>query len=127
MASVQAFPAIKPSSRSWTPGSQPVKTFSSLSGHEQRILLGPEPVGTSLTLAFSNLTEQVLLQITDHYRLAKGTFETFDLPSAIFAGMTNYGGVTPDNQSWRYAGSPQVDWVAPGIGNVSVSLIAVRF
>lgn len=123
--SISAFPAVKPSSRAWTPGSFPITSFNTLSGNETRILLGAKPVGTSLSMTFSNLRENVIAQITDHFFAAKGSFETFGLPAEVFAGMSSYGGVTPSGFSWRYGGAPSVDWVAPGIGNVSVSLLAV--
>lgn len=123
---VTAFPAIEPSSRAWTPGAQPVKAFATLSGYESRVMLGSEPVGTSLQMSFQNLQEVVALSITDHFVKAKGTFETFALPAAVFAGMTDYGKVTPQGQVWRYAASPAVNWVSPGIANVTVSLVAIR-
>lgn len=123
---VANFPSIEPSSRAWTPGSQPVQAFTALSGYEARILLGPNPIGASLGLSFQNLTESVFLQITDHYAVAKGTYEVFDLPAEVFAGMTSYAGVTPSEYKWRYAAPPSIDWVAPGIGNASVSLVAVK-
>jgi hypothetical protein len=123
---VTSFPSIKPSSRSWTPGSQPVQSFTALSGYESRVLLGPNPIGATLSLGFQNLTETVFLQITSHYATAKGTYETFALPAELFAGMTNYAGVTPSGFEWRYTGPPTVEWTAPGIGNASVSLVAVK-
>jgi len=123
--SVAAFPAVKPSSRTWTPGTLPVQAFNTLSGNETRVLLGVKPIGTSLSMNFSNIKENVVLQITNHFSVAKGSYETFSLPSAVFAGMTSYGSVTPSGLVWRYASSPSVDWVAPGIGNVSVNLVAV--
>ena len=121
-----AFPAIKPSSRTWVPGSQPVKAFSTLSGYESRVMLGSKPVGTSLQMSFQNLQEVVALSITDHFVKAKGTFETFALPDAVFAGMTDYGKVTPEGQVWRYTSAPRIQWVSPGIANITVSLVAIR-
>lgn len=123
--SVAAFPAVKPSSRAWTPGSFPSRTFNTLSGNETRILLGAKPVGASLSITFNNLRESVIAQITNHFFVAKGSYETFGLPSATFAGMSSFDGVTPSGFAWRYASPPSVDWVSPGIGNVSVSFLAV--
>jgi hypothetical protein len=123
---VASFPSIKPSSRTWTPGSQPVQSFTALSGYEARVLLGPNPIGATLSLGFQNLTEAVFLLITNHYATAKGTYEDFDLPADIFAGMSSYSGVTPSGYKWRYSAAPTVEWTAPGIGNASVSLLAVR-
>ena len=123
--SVAAFPAVKPSSRAWTPGTPPAKSFNTLSGNETRVLLGAKPIGTSLSMSFSNIKESVVLQITNHFFIAKGSYETFTLPPEVFAGMTSYGSVTPSGLVWRYASAPSVDWVAPGIGAVSVDLVAV--
>ena len=123
---ITAFPAIEPSSRAWTPGSQPVKAFSTLSGYESRVMLGSEPIGASLQLSFQNLTESIALAISNHFSTAKGTFETFVLPAAVFAGMTDYSTVAPTGQEWRYAAAPSINWVSPGVANVGVSLVAVR-
>lgn len=123
---VAAFPAIEPSSRSWTPGSQPVQSFTALSGYEARVLLGPNPIGATLALGFQNLLEAAFLQITSHYATAKGTYEAFDLPAAVFAGISSYSGITPSGYKWRYASAPTVEWTAPGIGNASVTLLAIK-
>ena len=68
---ITAFPAIEPSSRAWTPGSQPVKAFSTLSGYESRSDAGFREVGTLLQMSFQNLQEVVALSITDHFVKAK--------------------------------------------------------
>jgi hypothetical protein len=123
---VAAFPSLKPSARTWTPGSKPVQAFTALSGYEARVLLGPNPIGAALQLGFRNLTEAQFLQITNHFSIAQTTYEVFDLPAEVFAGMISYSGVTPTGYKWRYAGAPSIEWTAPGIGNASVSLIAVN-
>jgi hypothetical protein len=122
---VAAFPGLKPSARSWTVGSRPVKSFTSLSGYEARVLLGPLAIGGSIGLQFTNLLEADVLQITGHYETAKGSYEVFDLPASVFAGMANGSSVTPATAKWRYGGPPSVDWVAPGIASVNVSLVQV--
>ena len=122
---VAAFPSIKPSARSWTPGTFPVSSFNTLSGFEARVLLGSNAVGTQLSLTFSNLKENEVISITDQHLLAQGSFQGFALPAAVFAGMSTYGKVTPAGFIWRYSSAPSVDWVMPGIGNVSVDLRAI--
>lgn len=122
---IAAFPDIQPSVRTWTPGSQPVQFFTALSGYEARVLLGPNPIGTMLSLQFQNLTEAVGKQITNHFATANGSFETFSLPAEIFAGMSSYDYITPSTTTWRYARPPAVSYVSPGIQSVSVELIAV--
>lgn len=123
---VAAFPSIAPTSRVWVPGAQPINTFTALSGYEARVLLGPNAIGASLSLGFQNKVESVILQITDHFVLAQGSYDYFSLPIDLFAGMTNYTRIALTGYSWRYANAPSVEWVSPGIGNVSVSLLAIR-
>jgi len=119
------FPALTPSARSWTPGTQPMTAFTSLAGAEVRVLHGSTPIGTQLQLSFSNLQEATANLITAHYLLARGTFELFDLPSAVYGGMSGYSNIKPAGSLWRYSGAPSVEYVSPGVQNVSVSLTAV--
>lgn len=122
---VQAFPSIQPTARTWTPGMQPMSTFASLAGYEVRVQHGSVAVGAQLSLSFQNLKEEIGKQITDHFALAQGTFETFQLPAEIYAGMSSYSYVTPNTTTWRYTAKPSVTYVAPGIQTVSVDLTAV--
>jgi hypothetical protein len=102
-----------------------MQTVTSLAGYEVRVLMGAVAVDQRLTLQFSNLLEVDGRQITDHYALAEGGFHTFDLPSAVLAGMTSGGHLKPSNSKWRYASPPSVTYEAPGIQSVSVTLVAV--
>ena len=122
---IAAFPKVKPSSRGWTPGSPPMRSFGTLSGYQARVLLGDKPVGTSLSLGFQNIQESVFLLIMDHYIAAKGSYDTFALPAEVFAGMQSSSKVTSSGFTWRYASAPTVTWVKAGIGNVSVQLSSV--
>lgn len=122
---VAAFPSIKPSARTWTPGAKPQTTFRSQSGFEVRIQHGNVSVGAELRLGFQNLTESVGKQITDHYAAAQGSYETFSLPNEVFAGMSSFGYITAAQTTWRYASPPTVTYVAPGIQSINVDLAAV--
>lgn len=119
------FPALKPTMRTWALGAQPISTFTTMSGHETRVLLGPKPIGTMLSLQFGNIREGVALQLTSHYQGQRGSFDTFSLPTAVFAGMSDASSVTPAGQVWRYAAPPVIEWHSPGIATVSVELLAV--
>ena len=122
---VQSFPGIKPSSRVWTPGSKPQSTYRSQGGYEVRIQHGSLSVGAQLSLGFQNLLEAVGKQITDHYAIAQGSFETFAVPVEMFAGMTTYDYITATGTTWRYNRPPNVTYVAPGIQSITVELVAV--
>jgi hypothetical protein len=88
-------------------------------------MLGAKPVGALLRLSFANLTDAAAQSITDHFALARGAYEIFDLPADVFAGMSSYGHITPVGTKWRYAATPTLDWSAPDVVGVSVSLMAV--
>jgi len=118
-----SFPAINPTTRTWTPGNFGQSSFNAASGAEVRLLYGAVATGHELSLTFSNVSETNALAFNTHYIAVKGSFDTFALPAAVFAGMTTafpFG-----TNKWRYEGRPSVVAVKPGIYNVSVSLVAV--
>jgi hypothetical protein len=105
---------------------QPVATaFVSSSGYEVRVLQGAASVGQQLALSFTNLLEAKGKEITDHYAAMRGSFETFDLPAAVYGGMSSYGHIKPAGSLWRYASPPKVQYVVPGVVSVEVELLAV--
>ena len=120
-----AFPDLRPSARSWTAGQRPISTFTSMGGTETRVLHANRATSQGMTLAFSNVSDAVAKQVTDHYEGQMGSFLTFELPSGVMAGWSNGADAKPSANGWRYAGPPQLDFVAPGIVAVSVSLVGV--
>ena len=123
--SVAAFPSLRPASRTWTPGTQRSTTYTAVSGFESRVLHGNKAVSSQLSLSFSNLLEGEVDLITAHYLLAKGTYETFSLPAAVFAGMASTAQIDPSGFAWRYSAAPTVSYVSPGIASVTVALVSV--
>ena len=119
------FPAIKPSSRSFTPGMLPVQSFTSMSGKETRVIFGDTMHGHSVSLSFSNLQEAAVKQITDHWYSRQGTALSFTLPAAVWAGWAQYSSAITLGQTWRYTAQPRVEAASPGIMNVSVELLAL--
>jgi len=122
---VANFPSITPSARSWTPGRLPVQTLTSLAGYETRIQTGSIAVNQQLKLQFNNLSEAAGKSITDHFALAKGVYEQFDLPAAVFGGMSSYGHIKPSGNLWRYESAPSVEYGPNGRQSIEVSLVAV--
>jgi len=120
-----AFPAIQPSARSFAPGQVPVTTFTSLSGKETRVILGDTATNHRLSLGFQNIQDPVGQQIMDHWNGQLGIALAFTLPSAVYAGWSLYLSTVPSTQQWRYESIPEVEFVAPGIMNVSVELVAL--
>ena len=119
------FPALKPASRSFTPGMVPVQSFASMSGKETRVILGDTMHGHSVSLSFSNLQEPAVKQITDHWYNRQGTALDFTLPADVWAGWAQYSSAITAGQKWRYGSQPQVSAVKLGIMNVSVELVSL--
>ena len=119
------FPAIKPSSRTFTPGMVPVNSFASISGKETRVIMGDTMHGHNISLSFQNLQEPAVRQITDHWYGQQGTALAFTLPADTWAGWSEYNSAITSGQSWRYASQPQIEAVSPGIMNLSVELISL--
>ena len=59
MATPRTFPSIKPSARSYSPGTYPSTDFESLDGTKTHIRFGNKRVNATLTLGFSNITDAV--------------------------------------------------------------------
>jgi hypothetical protein len=135
-----AFPNIKPTTRSFTMGDYPSKTYRSLSGTIFKRAFGNKQTGYTLNLTFKNIGDAfggnqtgelrknsgTAKQIIDHYNDVDGTFSSFTLPVRVFEGMDNdFRDLirSPSNIKWRYAGPPQVQSVKSGVSTVIVTLI----
>ena len=128
------FPAIRPTTRTFTMGDYPSKTYTSLSGVIFKRAFGNRQTGYTLNLTFRNIgdTSELLpysgtaKQIIDHYNSVDGTYDKFTLPNRMFAGMDDVLQSLlqePTDISWRYAAPPQVQSVKAGVSTVTVSLV----
>jgi hypothetical protein len=120
------FPNLKPSDRQFKLGAYPTKTYRSLSGATVKRSFGNRPTGYALQLSYANITDDITVQLLDHYNSTAGGFERFTLPAALFAGMST--ALTSRVQSptgirWEYADAPEVKSVYNGISEVTISLV----
>lgn len=81
-----AFPELKPSGRTYEPGSYPIKTFKAQNGAETRILYGTERTEVKLSLSYANIGDANAERILDHYDEVQGTFQTFKVPNIVLTG-----------------------------------------
>lgn len=127
-----AFPSnLKPTSRQYTPGDYPVKTYNANNGAEVRILYGSRPFNMTLELTYSNITDAQANSFLTHYYTVQGTYQTFTIPSTsnTFAGWSSTSGalnLTGTGAIWRYSEPPQQQSVRPGVSTVSVRLVGVQ-
>ena len=122
----QTFPTLKPSQRQFTLGAFPTKVYRSLAGTTVKRSYGNKPSGFGLTLEFSNVGDDIVLQIINHYNTTCGGFSRFALPSSIFSGMSATLAAevqAPYNIRWEYAAAPSVQSLYNGISTVSVELL----
>lgn len=119
-----AFPSLAPTNRSYSPGDWPIKRFESQSGVEVRILYGSQRVGATLELSYDNIRDSEAQQFLADYDNKLGTLRTFTIPAGTLSG-TSVGMTPPPQTKWRYADTPAVNSVRPGISSVRVNLVAV--
>ena len=126
------FPSIEPTARSFTAPAWQTTTQTSQSGVITRRLWGSRPSRATLSLQFNNISDTDASAIISAYNSAKGSVDSLTLPSALFDGadttLTSWlnASATGAGLLWAFAedSPPQVESVAPGRSNVSVSLTA---
>tara|TARA_B100000902_G_scaffold273844_1_gene259743 strand:- start:185 stop:613 length:429 start_codon:yes stop_codon:yes gene_type:complete len=130
------FPAVKPSSRSFSPGEYPSTTFESLDGTKTHLRYGNKRVNATLTLTFSNISDAdaglILANYDDvmsDYDFVRfkdenaaigidGSFLKQEIRDDAGTGQTKLG------LRWRYDGPPQVTSVYLGRSNVECKFVA---
>lgn len=122
-----AFPTLTPTSREFTPGSWPIKSYNSQSGAEVRILYGSQRTNAKLSLSYENITDANAQLFVDDYAANIGTLRTFTLPSVVRNGWSGSSATldAPAGTTWRYESEPLLRSVRPGRSSVTVNLVAV--
>ena len=126
------FPSIEPTSRSFTAPSWQTTTQTSQSGVITRRLWGSRPSRATLALQFNNISDANVSAIISAYNTAKGSVDSLTLPSVLFNGADATlatwldASATGAGLLWCFTegSTPQVESVAPGRSNVTVSLTA---
>lgn len=118
------FPALVPSSRTFTPGEYPATAFGGYSGAQNRVRHSNVFLAAQLRLTFTGLSQAQMLDIWNHYNGRRGEFRSFALPAEV----VSYGGITdyvPGTYLWRYDGAGSVEDLPCGGHNVSLTLETV--
>jgi hypothetical protein len=119
------FPTLIPVTRVYTPGEYPHTPFAGWSGKENRVRHSNVMLASQLRLSFVALTEAQLLEIISHYQGQLGSYLSFDLPSAAWAGVSSAADYELINYSWRYSEPPTVEDVPCDLYNVDLVLESV--
>ena len=128
------FPDIKPTSRTYTPGTYPQAEFVAQNGAKTILRYGNKPVNAKLTLGFTNITDAQANQILERYEQVNSVYDYIHFPSdSSIAGVNNVPlrsrfqeRDTSGNTLLRYRfdGPPTVTSVRPGRSNVQCKFVA---
>lgn len=119
------FPALKPSSRSFTPGSYPNTPFKSWSGAESRVRHGNVMLESSLRLTFTGINETQMLSILTHYQGQRGNYESFVLPNDVWSGVGSVSDYSLSGYRWCYTEPPIITDLPCGGHIVELSMVTV--
>ena len=130
MATAQPFPTVKPTSRSYNPGTYPSTTFESLDGTKTHLRFGNKRVNATLTLGFSNISDADAALILANYEDVNSDWDYVTFSSANgtvgvdSTSLSNYLKESGSGLKWRYSGPPSVTSTFKGMSNVSCSFVA---
>lgn len=122
------FPALKPSTRSFTVADYPVTLNSFARGIVYPRLRAQRPNGALLELTFSNIADADAASILEAFALSRSGFHSLILPTEIVSGI-NLQALKDRIKlnsylRWHFNDPPKVDAGVPGISTVSVTLVA---
>ena len=123
-----AFPNIKPTGRSYTPGSYPKTSFVALNGATTFLRYGGRRNNSELALDFANISDANAALILANYEQQNAgdnwvTFTPANGSAGASAELAAYLGETASGLRFRYDSPPSVSSVVPGRSTVSIKLI----
>jgi len=133
MAVIRSFPTIKPSSRSYTPGTYPQVEFVAQNGAKTVLRYGDKKVDAKLSLGFTNITDSQANEILNLYEEVNSDYDYISFTSAnALAGINSSSLVNnmaeKDSNGvklrYRFDGPPTVSSVRPGRSNVQCKFVA---
>lgn len=119
---MSTFPALIPSTRTFTPGDVPNVKHVSLSGMTSGFRRGNRRIAQGLSMSFQRLTQAQLDLITAHYVDRQGSFDIFYLSPEVWSGYTTPPVPLRSDMAWRYAAAPSITDSSCGRWAVGVDL-----
>ena len=123
-----SFPALVPSSRSYSPGVFPEQRFQAQNGAVVRVRYGNQRYSSSLSLTFANITDanaalilQNYVDVMDDDNYAE--FTTSNVAAGADESLTPWIRETNSILKWKYASPPSVASVKPGLSTVTCEFI----
>jgi len=126
-----AFPSIRPSSRSYSPGEYPQTDFTAQNGAVTVVRFGSRRANAELALGFENITDDQAAAILKNFEAVNSVWDY-----VTFTGTDGAVGASSDLQRylrevggsglrWRYSGAPSVTSVIPGRSSVQCKFVGV--
>lgn len=124
-----AFPAIKPSSRSYSPGVYAQKEFQALNGATTILRYGNRRHDAELSLSFQNISDDnaaAILAVYEQQHAGNNwvSFTASNGTAGASTSLAQYLGETVSGLRWRFAEPPSVDSVVPGRSNLKATFRA---
>ena len=116
------FPVLEPATRSYDFGLFPLTEEPSVSAGIVRFRHSVTQQNYQLTLGYVDLTDAEASLIREHYQSQGGGYNSFQLPSIIWAGHTFSNNIVPYTTRWRYIETPEEEHRSAGYVNVTVTL-----
>jgi hypothetical protein len=117
---------IKPTSRSFSFGEYPVKSYKSISGAVVKRAFGNRAFNYRLQLEFANVSDSIVQAIFDHYHGQNGILNGFLIPSTVLSGLESELASRvrrPAGILWFYESAPKIQSVPPNLSTLTLSLI----
>jgi len=126
------FPAIEPTTRSFTAPTWPINSVKSQSGVVNKRLWGSRPNRATLNMTFENVLDADAAAILNVYNQAKGSMIQITLPAAVSTGMdaaltASWSTFIGDSGLlWHFSADdpPTVESVSLGRSTIRVNLVA---
>lgn len=126
-----AFPSIRPSSRSYSPGTYPQTEFRAQNGALTVVRFSNRRVHAELSLGFDNITDAEAAQILANYEAVNSIWDYVQFTAANATvgigsseALSGYIREASSGLRWRYAEPPSVESVMPNRNNVSCKFVA---
>jgi hypothetical protein len=122
-----AFPPIKPTGRSYSPGRYAQSEFQALNGATSIVRFGSQRYDSELSLDFDNIVDSGAALILANYERQNAgdhwvSFDASNGTAGASQELAKYLGETVTELRWRYAEPPQVRSVMPGRSSVTVKM-----
>tara|TARA_R100000152_G_C6698681_1_gene128685 strand:- start:39 stop:437 length:399 start_codon:yes stop_codon:yes gene_type:complete len=117
-----------PTARKYNPGTYPQQEFEAQNGVKTVIRYGKNRTNASLSLLFSNITDDQVTSILSNYEAVNSVWDevTFNNTNVIKGANSDLQAffIERTELKWRYSSPPNVTSVFPGRSNVSCSFVA---